>query len=170
MNATEDVPSHTDGIPADPNAHGPFAALRRVLPSGEVIRFLMVGGFNTVFSIALAYIFILPVEFFFPKLPRAAVTTIANYAALPLSITVAFLAYKWIVFRTRGNYFKEWIKVFAVYGVSLPFPAVVIPVATSLFLHMHFAPRLVSLLALVTNSGVIACYSYLAHKKFSFKR
>jgi putative flippase GtrA len=159
-----------DGQPPDPKAHGPFAAMRRVLPSGEVIRFLMVGGFNTVFSIALAYLFIFPVELLFPKLPKAAVTTIANYAALPIAITVAFLAYKWFVFRTRGNYLKEWIKVFAVYGVSLPFPVVVIPLATSLFQHLHITPRLGSLLALVANSGVIACYSYFAHKKFSFKR
>ncbi len=170
VTSSEKTPLQTDGASPDPNAHGPFAALRRVLPSGEVIRFLMVGGFNTVFGIALAYVFIHPVEFFFPRLPRAAVTTIANYAALPIGITVAFLAYKWFVFRTRGNYFKEWMKGFAVYGVSLPFPLVVIPVSTSIFLHLHFAPRLVSLLALIANSGVIACYSYFAHKKFSFKR
>ena len=160
----------SDGAPPDPKAHGPFAAMRRVLPSGEVNRFLMVGGFNTVFSIALAYVFILPVEFFFPKLPRGAATTIANYAALPIAITVAFLAYKWFVFRTHGNYFKEWLKVFAVYGVSLPFPVAVIPITTSLLLRLHLAPRLVSLLALIANSCVIACYSYFAHKKFSFKR
>jgi putative flippase GtrA len=170
VTAPETTTVLADGAPPDPKAKGPFAALRRALPSGEVIRFLMVGGFNTVFSIALAYALIFPVELLFPKLPRAAVTTIANYAALPIAITVAFLAYKWFVFRTHGNYFKEWLKVFAVYGVSLPFPAVVIPVATSLFLFFHLSPRLVSLLALVANSGAIACYSYFAHKKFSFKR
>jgi len=156
--------------PPDPQAHGPFAALRRVLPGAEVIRFLMVGCFNTVFSIALAYVFIFPVEFFFPNLHRAVVTTIANYAALPFAITVAFLAYKWFVFRTHGNYIKEWLKVFAVYGVSLPFPAIVIPIATSFFLFLHISPRLTSLLALIANSCAIACYSYFAHKKFSFKR
>ena len=35
------------------NPHGPFAALRRLLPKGEVIRFLIVGGGNTAFSIAM---------------------------------------------------------------------------------------------------------------------
>ena len=162
--------SQTSPQSPEPNPHGPFAALRRALPAPEVVLFLLVGGFNTVFSIALAYIFIHPVEFLFPKLPLAAATTIANYAALPISITVAFLGYKWFVFRTHGNYFKEWLKVFAVYGVSLPFPAVVIPVATSLCLFLHLTPRLVSLLALIANSCAIACYSYFAHKKFSFKR
>jgi putative flippase GtrA len=156
--------------PPDPQAEGLFAAIRRVLPGGEVIRFLAVGGFNTVFSIALAYAFIFPVQGIFPHLSRGAATTVANYAALPIGITVAFLAYKWFVFRTHGNYLKEWLKVFAVYGVSLPFPIVVIPAATGLFNVFHLAPRLVSLLALITNSCVIACYSYFAHKKFSFKR
>ena len=167
MTSPEQPTLISDGAPPDPKAHGPFAAMRRVLPSGEVIRFLMVGCFNTVFSIALAYVFILPVEFFFPNLHRAVVTTIANYAALPIAITVAFLAYKWFVFRTHGNYFKEWLKVFAVYGVSLPFPAIVIPIATSLFVRLHFSPRLTSLLALIANSVAIACYSFFAHKKFS---
>ena len=172
MSATQE--HHTsildDETPPDPKAHGPFAAMRRLLPAGEVIRFLLVGGFNTVFSIALAYVFTFPLETFFPKLHRAAITTIANYAALPSAITVAFLLYKWFVFRTRGNYFKEWLKVFAVYGVSLPFPLVVSPVATSVLLSLHVKPRPASLLALITNSAVIACYSYFAHKKFSFKR
>ncbi len=157
-------------IPEPGTPHGPFAALRRALPTAEVIRFLLVGGFNTAFSIALAYVLIRPVEFFFPKLPRAADTTIATYVALPLGVTVAFLGYKWFVFRTKGNYFKEWLKVAAVYSVSLPFPVIVIPIATSLFLYLKFNPHLASLLAVVANSGAIACYSYFAHKKFSFKQ
>ena len=157
-------------VPQPEIPHGPFAALRRALPTAEVIRFLVVGGFNTVFSIALAYLFIVPISYFFPRLPRAAITTIATYAALPFGITVAFLGYKWFVFRTKGNYLKEWLKCFAVYSVSLPFPAIVIPIATSLFLFLKFNPRLASLLAVIANSGAIACYSYFAHKKFSFKR
>jgi hypothetical protein len=43
----------TDEAPPDPKAHGPFAAIRRVLPKGEVIRFLMVGVSNTVSSLAI---------------------------------------------------------------------------------------------------------------------
>jgi putative flippase GtrA len=164
------LPQTQPPVPEPEAPHGPFAALRRALPKAEVIHFLLVGGFNTAFSIALAYAFIHPVEYFFPRLPLAAATTIANYVALPINITVAFLGYKWFVFRTHGNYLKEWLKCFAVYGVSLPFPSIVIPLATALFLHLSMAKRPASLLALVVNSGAIACYSYFAHKKFSFKR
>ncbi len=158
------------GIPSPETPHGPFAALLRVLGKAEGIRFLLVGGFNTVFSIAFAWLLIHPVELLFPKLPLPAATTIANYAALPINITVAFLGYKWLVFRTRGNYLKEWLKVFAVYGVSIPFPFIILPLATTLFLHLGIAPKPASLIALIVNSGAIACYSYFAHKKFSFKR
>ncbi len=166
MSSVSQIPTQNP----EPTPHGPFAALRNALPAAEVMLFLLVGGFNTAFSIALAYVFIYPVEFLFPGLPLAADTTIANYAALPISITVAFLGYKWFVFRTHGNYFKEWLKVFAVYGVSLPFPFIIIPLATTLFLHFSMPHKLASLLALIVNSGAIACYSYFAHKKFSFKR
>ena len=160
----------SNGAPPDPKAHGPFAAMRRVLPSGEVIRFLMVGGFNTAFSIALAYVFIFPVEFFFPKLPRVAVTTIANYAALPIAITVAFLAYKWFVFRTHGNFLKEWLRCFAVYGVSTPVELIILPLATHFFLFFALTHTSAPFLAGVVNAAVIATYSYFAHKKFSFKQ
>ena len=36
-----------------------------------------------------------------------------------IAITVAFLGYKWFVFRTRGNYLVEWIRCFGVYGSSM---------------------------------------------------
>jgi putative flippase GtrA len=163
------VPQTSTQTP-EPTPHGPFAALRNALPATEVILFLVVGGFNTAFSIGLAYLLIHPVEYLFPKLPLAADTTIANYVSLPVSITVAFLGYKWFVFRTHGNYIKEWMKVFAVYGVSLPFPFIIIPLATTVFLHFSMPHKLASLAALIVNSGAIACYSYFAHKKFSFKR
>ncbi len=68
--------------------------MRRVLPSGEVIHFLMVGGFNTVFSLALYNAFVVfPVAALRPPIEIVAVADlpIANYTALPIAITVAFL-------------------------------------------------------------------------------
>lgn len=159
-----------NNLPQPQQPHGPFAALRRALPTAEVIRFLLVGGFNTGFSIALAWVLVKPIQLLFPSLHLSVVVPIANYTALPFAITVAFLGYKWFVFRTHGNYFKEWVKCFAVYGVSLPLPSLILPIATSLFLRNSLTKPHAPLLALIVNSGAIACYSYFAHKKFSFKR
>jgi len=86
------------------------------------------------------------------------------------STAIAFLGYKHFVFRTHGNYLKEWLRCFAVYGVSTPVELVILPLATKLFLLFALTRIYAPYLAGVVNSVVIAGYSYFAHKKFSFKR
>jgi len=161
----------SDGAPPDPRAHGLFAGMRRVLPSGEVIRFLLVGGFNTVFSLALYSGFVLLFGHLFPHRGKPLIADIASICSKPIAITVAFLCYKHFVFRTHGNYLKEWLRCFAVYGVSTPAELIILPVATHFFLHIKMLPpNAPPILAGIVNSVLIAMYSYFAHKKFSFKR
>jgi putative flippase GtrA len=160
-----------DETPPDPRAHGPFAAIRRVLPAGEVIRFLMVGVSNTLFSLALYSGFVILFGHLFPHRGKPLIADIASICSKPIAITVAFLCYKHFVFRTHGNYLKEWLRCFAVYGVSTPAELLILPVATHLFLHIKMLPpNAPPILAGIVNSVIIACYSYFAHKKFSFKR
>jgi putative flippase GtrA len=149
--------------------HGLFTALRRAMPGGEVIRFLLVGGFNTLFSLVLYNAFVVIVRRFLRN--EYLVADIAQCISMPLSITVAFLGYKWFVFRTQGNYLKEWLRCFAVYSVGFPMSVlIVLPAATAAFLHFPLTKPYAANLAGLVNSVVIACYSYFAHKKFSFKR
>jgi putative flippase GtrA len=156
--------------PPDPQAHGPFAAIRRVLPGGEVIRFLAVGGFNTVFSLALYSGLVIAFGRMLPQSGKPLIADIAFAISTPLAITVAFLCYKHFVFRTKGNYLKEWLRCFAVYSVSFPMGLVILPAATHLFQRTPLTHPYAPFLAGIVNSIVIACYSYFAHKKFSFKR
>ena len=159
-----------DDTAPDPRAHGPFAALRRVLPSGAVIRFLMVGGFNTVFSLILYSGLVLLFSRLFPALAKPLVADIAFAISTPVAITVAFLCYKHFVFRTKGNYLKEWLRCFAVYGVSFLAGLAILPTATHLFERVPLTYPYAAILAGMVNSVITACYSYFAHKKFSFKR
>jgi putative flippase GtrA len=159
-----------DGAPPDPKAHGPFAAIRRALPSGEVIRFLMVGGFNTAFSLALYSAFVIFFGHLFPHRGKPLIADVSFAISTPVAITVAFLCYKHFVFRTKGNYLKEWLRCFAVYSVSFPMGLVILPAATHLFQRIALTRASAPFLAGLVNSLVIACYSYFAHKKFSFKR
>jgi putative flippase GtrA len=153
----------------EPDPHGPFASLRRAVPTGEVIRFLLVGGFNTVFSLALYNLFVLLVRHLFHN--EILIADTAQCLSMPIAITVAFLGYKWFVFRTQGNYLKEWLRCFAVYGVGFPMSILaVLPAATAAFLAFALTRHYAANLAGIVNSLVIACYSYFAHKKFSFKR
>jgi len=78
----------------------------------QFARFLAVGGFNTLFGYGLFALLnwsLTPVPYGYLW-----ATILANLIA----ITVAFLGYKWFVFRTRGNYLREWIRCFGVYGGS----------------------------------------------------
>jgi len=151
-------------------AHGPFAAIRRALPAGEVIRFLMVGVSNTLFSLAFYSACVVLYSHLFPHYGKPLIADIASITAKPICISVAFLCYKHFVFRTYGNYLKEWLRCFAVYGVSTPAELIILPIVTSIFLHIARLHVLAPFLAGVVNSLLIAIYSYFAHKKFSFRR
>lgn len=159
-----------DGAPPNPKAHGPFAAMRRALPSGEVIRFLLVGGFNTVFAFVLYSGCVRTFGHVFPRVSKPLITDIAFAISTPIGITVAFLLYKHFVFRTRGNYLKEWLRCFLVYSVSFPMSLVILPTATHVFQRPALTQEWAPYLAGLVNSFCIACYSYFGHKKFSFKR
>jgi putative flippase GtrA len=159
-----------DEMPPNPRAHGPFASIRRVLPSIEVIRFLMVGVSNTIFSLGLYSACVILYGHLMPHLSKPLIVDIASITSKPICITVAFLCYKHFVFRTHGSYIKEWLRCFAVYGVSIPAELIILPIATSIFLHVHPLRSYAPFLAGLVNSIFIALYSYFAHKKFSFKR
>ena len=160
----------SDGLPPDPTAHGPFAALRRALPSGEVIRFLLVGGFNTAFSLVAYSGLVLFFGHLLPHRGKPLIADLAFVVSTPIGITVAFLCYKHFVFKTKGNYLKEWLRCFAVYSLSFPMGLVIVPTATGLLQRPLLTRPYAPFLAGLVNSIIIACYSYFAHKKFSFKR
>ena len=170
----ESVPDHgfhlSPSDPPDPKAVGLFAALRRVMPGAEVIRFLMVGGFNTAFSLALYSGCVIFFGRLLPTHGKPLIADIAFVVSTPVAITVAFLCYKHFVFKTKGNYLKEWLRCFAVYSVSFPMGLVILPAATHLFQRVALTHAYAPFLAGIVNSLIIACYSYFAHKKFSFKR
>ena len=159
-----------EGAPANPRAHGPFAAIRRALPAGEVVRFLMVGVSNTVVSLALYSGCVVVFGHLLPTHGKPLIADIAFAISTPISITVAFLCYKHFVFRTKGNYLREWVRCFAVYSVSFPMGLVILPAVTHLFERTTLSRPYAPFLAGLVNSLLIAIYSYFAHKKFSFRR
>lgn len=120
----------------------------------EKVRYLLVGGWNTAFGYLVFVVLY--------RLLGAAV----NYIALLtfsyiISITNAYLCYKFLVFRTKGNYFKEYFRFYLVYGAAY-------------LLNLALLPVFVELLRMnpVISQGVIVVLtvviSYIAHKNFSF--
>ena len=172
------VPQASETIP---QPHGPFAAMRRLLPPAQVIRFLAVGVWNTGFSLILSTVL---VALYSHLLPHRFILFTADFASItskPIAISMAFLCYKHFVFRTQGNYLREWLRCFAVYGVGTLPELIALPFVTKffllfplgflnpIFLRLHI-PHPAPVLAILVVAVFTAIYSYFAHKKFSFKQ
>jgi putative flippase GtrA len=84
------------------------------------------------------------------------------------SITFAFLGYKWFVFKTRGNYLKEWIRCVGVYAGSMILSAAALPVVVGIIRrqtnHNRSAPYIAGALVLVFS----VFFSFFGHRHISF--
>jgi putative flippase GtrA len=124
---------------------------------------------------------------------------LASVVSMPLNITFAYLGYKFLVFRTKGNYLGEWIKCFAVYGAGM-IPGLLALSALTRFLQAmlhshagrlhgllggveaHLSGRPLALLNHVATGkamagyiagavviGVSTIYSFVGHKTVTFR-
>jgi putative flippase GtrA len=141
-----------------------MARIASHIPPAQFGSYLLVGSFNTLFGYGS---FAVLTALLSPLVPASYLPAIL--IASPINITVAFLGYKWFVFRTKGNYFKEWTRCIAVYLSSTLGSLVLLPILVAT-LHYGFgmqksAPYLAG--ALMTGFGVI--YNFFGLKKFSFR-
>jgi putative flippase GtrA len=131
----------------------------------QAIRYLLVGGFNTCFGYGLFVAF----NYLFRSLGVYG-SEIASLLSNVIAITVAFLGYKWFVFRTHGNYLREWLRCMSVYGSSMVFSLIMLPPLTLLLRHWFGRTQTASNLAAAILTVVTVAASYFGHKHFSFRR
>jgi len=80
-----------------------------------------------------------------------------------LSITVSFLSYKTLVFKTKGMWLTEYIKSYVVYGG--------IALIGIFFLWFFVDEMKMSIwLAQALVIGLTVIFSYLGHSRFTFRR
>ncbi len=124
----------------------------------------MVGTFNTLFGYTTfaAFTALLASRFKYSYVPAMLLSSILN-------ISVAFLGYKWFVFRTKGHYLREWLRCLAVYGSGALLGVVLLPIVVAVLQYEAGLERSAPYLggALLMGGGVI--YNFLGHKNFSFK-
>jgi len=134
------------------------------IPPGQFGRYLMVGVWNTLFGYGMFALFTAVLT---PIVPYSYMW--ASFFSSLLNITVAFLGYKWFVFKTKGNYLREWLRCVAVYGSGIAIGLIALPVLVTLIRrNTHFfsqAPYIAG--AILTAVTVV--YSFVGHKRFSFK-
>jgi putative flippase GtrA len=137
--------------------------ISRHVPPEQFGRYLIVGGFNTLFGYSC---FALLTMVMTPRWPHAYI--LAGVISSFINITVSFLNYKWFIFKTKGNYFREWMRCVAVYSGAMLAVALLLPVCVFLLRHLtpiyNSAPYVAAAILMVIN--VIA--SFIGHRKFSF--
>jgi putative flippase GtrA len=141
-----------------------MAAVTSHIPSSQLVRYLGVGAWNTGFGYC-SYAAL--TALLTPKISHAYIT--ASIASSVLNFTVAFLGYKWFVFRTKGNYLKEWLRCVTVYSSSVLFALLLLPLAVEGVRCVTGNDRLAPYIggAIITAAGVI--YNFFGHKRFSFR-
>lgn len=140
------------------------AAITKQMPPAQFVRFLLVGIWNTLFGYAC---FASLTALLTPVVPYAYVA--ASILANPLAITVAFLGYKWFVFKTKGNYLREWARCLVVYSGSMLVTAALLPFVVGAIRHLTSYQREAPYIAGALLTGVNVVVSFFGHKKFSFR-
>jgi putative flippase GtrA len=132
---------------------------------GQFVRYVLVGGFNTAFGFGLFALLNWSFKGLGPyNYMYAAV--LANFIA----ISVAFLGYKWFVFRTRGNYLIEWLRCFGVYGSSALIGLAGLPILVPLLRRFLHKPEEAPYIAAAILTVITMIFSFLGHKNISFRQ
>jgi len=139
-------------------------SLRAQVPGGQLVRYLIVGACNTVFGYgafaALTYLLtgLIPAAY----IAAGAIGSVA-------SITFAFFGYKLFVFRTKGNYLREYLRCFLVYGTGALVNLALLPVLVTGFRYLAVRQALAPYLAGATLTCGTVIFSFFGHKHFSFR-
>ena len=144
--------------PVVPIPQDPFIPKRRLarlvqqLSGGEFLRYICVGGFNTVFGYCSFAVILFFLNAALPQRLIYLTVVLASILSTPINITVAYFGYKFFVFRTRGNYLLEWFRCFGVYGAGM-LPGLLLLSALTRFLQTVFHAHGATLHADVANAG-----------------
>ncbi len=178
---------------------GWMGGVTKMVPGGQFFRYLCVGGLNTAFGYISFVVILTLLNAVVPARLLYLTVVIASVLAMPLNITFAYFGYKFFVFRTKGNYLREWLKCFAVYGLSMVPGLVALSALTGIlqssihghaaWLHVHLnaverhmSGRPLELVRHVATGkaiagyiagaiviGVSTIYSFVAHKHVTFR-
>lgn len=130
-------------------------ARKKGISTAEVLRYVLVGGGNTVF----AYVFTVAVYYLFQaKFHLVLITVFTNVVC----ITVSFFSNKFLVFKSKSHWFLEYLRCYVVYGGST-----LLGIAGLWLLVSQFGvPFWIAQAGLMVISVV---FSYVGHRKFTFK-
>lgn len=138
--------------------------LTRHIPPAQFGRYILVGLWNTLFGFAT---YAALTAILTPHVPYAYI--FASALASLLNITVAFLGYKWLIFKTKGNYLREWLRCILVYSGGIAIGVLLLPALVYALRHSTRFDAAAPYVAGALLSGLNVVVGFLGHKTFSFQ-
>jgi putative flippase GtrA len=135
------------------------------IPPGQLLRYLLVGAWNTLFGFGTFALF--------TALLAPAGRQSYILAVIPstlINISVSFFCYKWFVFKTKGNYFREWCRCVAVYSSSIALSMGLLPIVVFIIRHRFGYESQAPYIAGALLGMVTVILSFFGHKHISFRQ
>lgn len=139
--------------------------LTKYTPASQVGRYLLTGGFNTLFGYGTFALF----TALLAPLGRQSYI-VAVIPSTLINITVSFLGYKWFVFKTKGNYLREWCRCVGVYSGSMALSMALLPVFVFVIRHRFGYETQAPYIAGALLGVLTVIISFFGHKHISFRQ
>lgn len=128
----------------------------------QKIRFLLVGGYNTVFSYVLYALFLYCFE------TQVQLSLFLSYA---LTSVHNYLTQKFFVFNTRGSYVKEYLKCVVVWALSYALNAALLGALTHVFeINPYAAQVLAQIVVIMFNYVFLKYFAFQSINRASFQK
>lgn len=129
----------------------------------QKLRFLLVGGANTVFAYTvLAVLYWLFCKLNIWNFDKVLVANAALFTQYVITINVSFLTMRYYVFQSKGNWKKEFVKAWTVYVFLYLINAPILSFLIWLGLHPLVAQALYLIFSTITT--------FILHKYYSFRK
>ena len=140
----------------------------RRLAEMQSVRFLFIGGCNTLFGIADTFVL---TRLFLAIDPSHAKSmgTAAMAVSSVMNVGFSFLTYKWFVFKTHGNYRSEFLRSLTIYGPTIAMNTLLVaPLAAVVqqWAGQHAAVYIAQAVIL----GFTILFSFFGHKRVTFQQ
>ena len=143
-------------VPKSPEKDSLLRQKIHLISSNEKIRFLIVGGLNTVVGLLVFY----ATQYFFGKY----ITYIGSVLFAHFLVSgFGFFLYRRFVFKVSGNVMLDFLRFQSVYSFSLISNLVILPILVSACGWNVYIAQTVTVL-------IVTVVSFIGHKFFSFRR
>jgi putative flippase GtrA len=126
---------------------------------GEKLRFLVVGVWNTAFSIGVLWLLDHFIHYDMHSLLQKEGVLVLSWV---ISVSQNFFTFKLLVFRTKGNWLREYLRMYVTYAATFAVQSVLVLALSTWLGWSVFWANLPTVL-------IVMVMSYFGHKYFTFR-